>query len=76
MGLPVIAPRSDLIAAAWQSNALSSMHNSTPTSGLVGPCPQPDLPRSRAEVFVEEGADFAEGFFRLGSLIVELVLSV
>jgi hypothetical protein len=36
----------------------------------------PDLPGSRAEVFVEEGADFAEGFFRFGSLIVELVLSV
>jgi hypothetical protein len=29
-----------------------------------------------AEVFVEEGADFAEGFFGFGSLIVELVLSV
>src|ERR1700730_10626396 len=38
--------------------------------------PQSDLPGSRAEVFVEEGADFAEGFFRFGSLIVELVLSV
>ena len=43
---------------------------------LVGPRPQPDLPGSHAEVFVEEGADFAEGFFGFGSLIVELVLSV
>jgi hypothetical protein len=38
--------------------------------------PQSDLPGSRAEVFVEEGADFAEGFFRFGSLIVEQVMRV